>query len=202
MEEVFARWQQGDEKALGELITLVHERFRQRAVKILAGGNALVGATEVVNEAVLRILQNLKREQTPTLKHFFAFAAEHIRGAFLDLGRQYAKNRGPGQGEDGNAGSSGPQPGDPSQSTDDPAKLAEWTEIHYLAAHLPDKEREVFDLHWYNGLTHAEAAQLLGVSERTVKARWASARRKLAHAWQGQDAASEHLSTKPRSPKS
>jgi RNA polymerase sigma factor (sigma-70 family) len=41
---------------------------------------------------------------------------------------------------------------------------------------LPQTEREVFDLLWYEGLTQAEAALVLGVTERTIKNRWRSAK--------------------------
>ena len=44
---------------------------------------------------------------------------------------------------------------------------------------MPDAEREVFDLLWYQGLSQAEAAALLGVTERVVRYRWRSARLKL-----------------------
>ncbi len=44
----------------------------------------------------------------------------------------------------------------------------------------------MFDLLWYQQLSQAEAAQLLNVSERTVKRRWASARLKLHDALGGQ----------------
>jgi RNA polymerase sigma factor (sigma-70 family) len=43
------------------------------------------------------------------------------------------------------------------------------------AESLPDDEREVFGLVWYQGLTHAEAAAILGVSTKTVQRRWHSA---------------------------
>jgi RNA polymerase sigma-70 factor (ECF subfamily) len=36
---------------------------------------------------------------------------------------------------------------------------------------LPDDEREAFDLVRIQGLTHAEAAELLGVAPRTVQRR-------------------------------
>jgi DNA-directed RNA polymerase specialized sigma24 family protein len=38
----------------------------------------------------------------------------------------------------------------------------------------------------YQGLSQAEAAELLGVAERTVKRRWQTARRKLHEALQGE----------------
>jgi RNA polymerase sigma factor (sigma-70 family) len=50
---------------------------------------------------------------------------------------------------------------------------------------LPNKEHEVFDLLWYQGLTQDEAAQLLGVSKRTIKRRWQSARLQLFEALGG-----------------
>jgi DNA-directed RNA polymerase specialized sigma24 family protein len=47
---------------------------------------------------------------------------------------------------------------------------------------LPDQERELFGLLWYEGLTQEEAANVLGASLRTVKRWWQSARLKLADA--------------------
>ncbi len=51
---------------------------------------------------------------------------------------------------------------------------------------LPAEEREVFDLLWYQELSQAEAAALLGVSERTIKRRWQSARIMLHDALKGE----------------
>jgi RNA polymerase sigma-70 factor (ECF subfamily) len=47
---------------------------------------------------------------------------------------------------------------------------------------LPDEEREVVNLLWYDELTQEEVATVLNVSLRTVKRRWQSARLKLAEA--------------------
>ncbi len=47
---------------------------------------------------------------------------------------------------------------------------------------LPRDEREVIDLIFFNGLTQAEAADLLGVHEDTVKRRWLRAKVKLGEA--------------------
>jgi RNA polymerase sigma factor (sigma-70 family) len=45
---------------------------------------------------------------------------------------------------------------------------------------LPDDERRVVELKFIDGCTEAEAGQILGVHEDTVKRRWARARVKLA----------------------
>ena len=59
--------------------------------------------------------------------------------------------------------------------------MVAWREFHEQVDLLPDEEREVFDLIWYQGLMHTQAAELLDVSARTVKRRWQSACLKLHH---------------------
>lgn len=44
---------------------------------------------------------------------------------------------------------------------------------------LPEEEREVVNLLWYEGMSQPEAADLLGISSRTVLRRWHAARLKL-----------------------
>jgi len=72
------------------------------------------------------------------------------------------------------------------ESTNEPARLATWTEFHERVEGLPDEDRALFDLLWYQGLTQAEAGDILGVSERTVNTRWVKARLKLHRALGGQ----------------
>jgi RNA polymerase sigma factor (sigma-70 family) len=84
-----------------------------------------------------------------------------------------------------------PRPGsslpcDPADSSHDQRKLAAWTAFHEQIEALPQPEREVFELHWYQGLTHTEAGQILGVSADTIKRRWQSARLQLYEALGGE----------------
>jgi DNA-directed RNA polymerase specialized sigma24 family protein len=44
---------------------------------------------------------------------------------------------------------------------------------------LPGNERDAVDLMYFHGLNQAEAAELLGVTERTVRRYWTAARVKL-----------------------
>ncbi len=57
--------------------------------------------------------------------------------------------------------------------------------FHEKVSALPEEERELFGILWYEGLTQDQAAELLGVSIRTVKRRWQSARLKLIDALDG-----------------
>jgi RNA polymerase sigma-70 factor (ECF subfamily) len=55
----------------------------------------------------------------------------------------------------------------------------EWTEFHEHIGMLPDEEQEVFNLLWYEQLTHEQAAEVLGVTTRTIRRRWQDARYRL-----------------------
>ncbi len=60
--------------------------------------------------------------------------------------------------------------------------MEEWTRFHQAASMLPEDEREVFGLKWYDGLTLEQVAQEIGISLRTVKRRWHSAQALLDNA--------------------
>ncbi len=65
-------------------------------------------------------------------------------------------------------------------ASQDPSVLAQWSEFHQKVRELPDEEREVVDLYWYQGLTQTETARILGVHEKAVSRRWLRARLKLS----------------------
>jgi RNA polymerase sigma-70 factor (ECF subfamily) len=45
--------------------------------------------------------------------------------------------------------------------------------------HLPEQERQLVELLWYQGLEQQEVAKVLDVCERTVRRRWRSAKLRL-----------------------
>jgi RNA polymerase sigma-70 factor (ECF subfamily) len=54
-----------------------------------------------------------------------------------------------------------------------------WGEFHEHVDKLPEEQKEVVNLLFYEGLTQEEASVILGVSERTIKRRWQEAKLKL-----------------------
>jgi RNA polymerase sigma-70 factor (ECF subfamily) len=54
-----------------------------------------------------------------------------------------------------------------------------WEELHTRIAGLPDEDRRLFDLIYYQGLTQPEVAELLGMPLRTLKLAWQHARARL-----------------------
>ncbi len=72
------------------------------------------------------------------------------------------------------------------EASHDPERLTDWTEFHQKVESLSDHDREMFDLLWYQGMSQAEAAASMGVSERTVNRRWLAARLRLCDAVNGE----------------
>jgi RNA polymerase sigma-70 factor (ECF subfamily) len=62
-----------------------------------------------------------------------------------------------------------------SDDTYEPTRLAYWSEFHLRVQSLDAELRDVMDIVWYQGLSQAEAANILNVSERTVQRRWRQA---------------------------
>ncbi len=54
-----------------------------------------------------------------------------------------------------------------------------WERLHREIERLNDEEREIIELLWFHELTQAEAAEIAGISERTVQRRWVQARLRL-----------------------
>jgi RNA polymerase sigma factor (sigma-70 family) len=180
------RLRAGDPSARDELLNIACDRLSRLARKMLRGYPGVrrwEQTDDVLQNAVMRLCRALKDVQPGSVRSFINLAAVQIRRELIDLARHYDGPEGPGRHHASRAGSggSGPLPGPPeaANDTDDPARLALWTEFHEQVGALPDHEKEVFDLLWYHGLAQAEAAALLGVTERVVKYRWRSARLKL-----------------------
>lgn len=89
-------WQSGDAAASEQLFDLVYRELKNIAARRISGsGLARVDATEIVNEALLRLLGNVPAASDR--RHFFRIAATAIRYTLVDLARkQYADKRGAG----------------------------------------------------------------------------------------------------------
>jgi RNA polymerase sigma-70 factor (ECF subfamily) len=183
------RLRDGDAAARGELLRCAGERLTRLARKMLQGFPNVrrwEQTDDVLQGALLRLHQSLDRLLPATTRDYFRLAALHIRRQLLDLARHYGGPLGAGTHHESEAEEAERLAVVPADGADDPSRLAVWTEFHQQAEALPEEEREVFDLLWYQGLAQAETATVLGVSERTVKRRWQSARLKLYHALHGE----------------
>jgi RNA polymerase sigma factor (sigma-70 family) len=142
---------------------------------------------DVLQNVSLRLRRTLG-DITPTnVRDFLRLASLNIRRELLDLVKHYYGKRGLGtQHQSDHAADTIAEKALPADVRDEPSRLAQWTEFHEKVEKLPEDEREVFDLLWYQGLSQAEAATVLEVTERTVQRRWQAARLQLFAALHGE----------------
>lgn len=186
------RLQAGDESAREELIKSACTRMERLTRNMLKGYPRVKRweqTDDVFQNAVMRLYRSLQHITPKTVQEFFRLAALNIRRELLDLVKHYYGPQGKGAKHatlPGGAGKdSAPVAHYKEDVTHEPGRLAVWEEFHQKVESLPEEEREVFDLLWYQGLTQAEAADVLKVAERTVKRRWQSARLLLHEALHG-----------------
>ena len=168
---IFDRVEQGDPKAMEELLPLVYDELRKLAAHQMAHqppGQTLQ-ATALVHEAYLRLIGN-EPLQWNSRGHFFSAAAEAMRRILIERARKKSARKHGG----------GLQRVDLDQvdialDTDDDLLLL----LNEALEEFREKDptaAELIKLRFFVGLPNQQAAELLGVSERTAKRSWAYAR--------------------------
>jgi RNA polymerase sigma-70 factor (ECF subfamily) len=127
---------------------------------------------ELLGGVVAGLLTALRTVRPPTVRQFFGLANQHMRWQLNDLARRLDERAAAAALPE--SGVAAPPCSTGSGLTSDGRRM--------LAAidGLPEDEREVFDLVGIQGLTHAEAAAIVGVCEKTVQRRLHRARLLLA----------------------
>jgi RNA polymerase sigma factor (TIGR02999 family) len=160
----------GDRDALDSVFHRVYDELRRLADIQLrrVGRDQTLGTTAIVHEAYLKLIRN---ETIPweDRGHFYAVAATAMRQILLNHVRHHlAKKRGGGRPV-------------PLEDHDAPveAAAAELVEIdaalEKLAA-LDGRLAKVVELRYFAGLSVKEVAEVLGVTDRTIKRDWQAAR--------------------------
>jgi RNA polymerase sigma-70 factor (ECF subfamily) len=179
---------EGDPAALDALVRHCGERLTILTRRMLGDFQRVrrwVETDDVLQSALMRLLGALQSVRPDTTKAFFALASLQIRRELIDQARHYFGPEGMGANLDsralaGSSGSGGPALVDVHRA---PASLAQWKDLHELMDTLPAEEREVVEMLFYQGLSQAEAAEVLSVSLRTVQRRWHDALCRLHRAW-------------------
>lgn len=169
LEALLKRLQAGDESAKSEVIWYSCQRLMSLVGKMMRRYRRLQRWEElddVFQDATLRLYRSQSDVKPESIAEFFALAATQIRRTLIDLARRHFGPEGPGSY----------QHLDVDAASDEPVSPEQWTEFYEVLDTLPKEERAVVDLLWFDGLTQAEAAIALGVSERSIRRRWFSAR--------------------------
>ncbi len=160
-----------DPQTAERLLPLVYQELRRLAAYRMAQqpSDHTLQATALVHEAFLRLTGNVERTWADR-RHFFAAAAEAMRHILVDRARRKAAGR-----HGGNQVTLPLEDVIVSAPAADEHALAVNDALDRLAVHDP-KAAELVKLHFFAGFTFIDAAELLGISERTAKRIWSYAR--------------------------
>jgi len=117
---------------------------------------------EMLGGVVERLLKALRGARPQNVRQFFALANQHMRWELNDLARRLDEHPNPLELREDLAPA---QESSGSQLSPDTRRMLEAIEA------LPDDEREVFSLVRIQGMNQTEAADILGVSTKTVQRR-------------------------------
>jgi RNA polymerase sigma factor (TIGR02999 family) len=162
----------GETEAPEELLPLVYDELRRLAHQRMSHlpPSQTLQATELVHEAWLRLVGDRNPHSWNGRGHFFAAAAEAMRRILIERARRKAAKR---------------HGGGLSRVDLDHVDLAAETEGELLLvvdealaglAEVDSRSAQLVKLRFFVGLSNAQAAELLGMSERTAKRNWAYAR--------------------------
>ena len=169
--DLLSRSRDGHADALNQLMPLVYDELRAIAHRQLRLERAhhTLSTTAVVNEAYLRLIDQ-RRVDWRDRAHFFGVAAQFMRRVLVD----YARRRGAKKRD-----------GARDAITLDEALVAVDEQGDMLVAldealarlaALDPRLARVVELRFFGGLTEAETAEVLGVSQRTVRYDWVKAK--------------------------
>jgi RNA polymerase sigma factor (TIGR02999 family) len=170
-------WRQGDEAALDKLTPLVYDEIRRIAHRYLQRervGHTLQ-TTALVNEAYIRLAgsQNVAWQNR---SHFFAVTAQVMRHILIDHARRrnYVKHGGEARQVAFEEAVAGPDATLMSQPR--AAELLALDEALDELAKLDPRKSRVVELRYFGGLSLDETAEVLEVSQMTVRRDWRAAK--------------------------
>jgi len=162
----------GDPHAAAQLLPVVYDELRKLAAQKLAQEKPglTLQATALVHEAYVRLVDADAVKRWDTRGHFFAAAAEAMRRILVESARRRSSGKHGGQLrrlDFDEALAQAVLPADDLLALDDALEL--------LAREDPVKA-ELVKLRCFAGLSHQEAAEVLGVSRATADRYWAYAK--------------------------
>ena len=158
--------QSDDPEASAQLLPIVYEELRRLAARRLAheAPGQTLDATALVHEAYLRLVGDKAGARWDSRGHFFAAAAEAMRRILIENARRKRTLK---RGELDEAELLTPEPREDLLALDE--ALTQLAATDRTAADL-------VQLRYFGGLSLADAAQILGLSQRTAERLWSYTR--------------------------
>jgi RNA polymerase sigma factor (TIGR02999 family) len=171
--QLLLAWSHGQQSALDQLTPLVYDELHRIAKRYMGGERAgqTMQTTALVNEAYLRLVDS-SQVHWQNRAHFFAIAAQLMRRILVDFARSRHNLKRGGEAKQVSLDEAlviSPERG---------ADLVALDEALQALAALDPRQSQVVELRFFGGLSINETAEVLKVSEGTVRRDWS-----LAKAW-------------------
>lgn len=170
-------WNGGDAAALEKLTPLVYQELHRLAHRHLARERQdhSLQTSALVNEAYLRLV-DAQQVDWQNRAHFFGVSARLMRQILVDFARQR------GSQKRGGAVSVVGLADTPNQGLDiaqtRSADLVALDDALNVLATLHERQSQIVELRFFGGLSESDIAEVLHISERTVRSDW-----RVARAW-------------------
>jgi RNA polymerase sigma factor (TIGR02999 family) len=168
--DLLHQWADGSTSARDAVVALVYGELKRRAaVHLRAESRGALNPTELVHEAYLRLVDQ-RRTAWQNRQHFFAIASQMMRRILVDRARARQTTKRSGQWA--------------RMTLDERVSMGEPAAVDLLdldaaltrLAAMDARKCHLAELRFFAGLSIAEAAQTLGVSEATAERDWQAAR--------------------------
>jgi RNA polymerase sigma factor (TIGR02999 family) len=161
-------WSDGRREALDALMPLIYEELRRQAGRYLKKerGNHTLQTTALINEAYLKLI-NQREVVWQNRAHFFAIAAQAMRRILVDYARERHREKRGGAAEN--------LPLDEALTIATPEKSVDLVALDEALNRLAEfdaRQARVVELRYFSGLSIDETAEILGVSNVTVRRDW------------------------------
>jgi RNA polymerase sigma factor (sigma-70 family) len=134
-----------------------------RSYPRLTKGPLNLESQELLGAVVERLLKAMRNVRPETVRQFFALVNQHMKWELNDLARRLDQTSRAVELRD--SAVAAPQDSNPSVAS------ANTLQILQAIEDLPEEEREAFNLVRIQGLNQSEAADVIGVSSKTVQRR-------------------------------
>ncbi|MEO0463064.1 MAG: ECF-type sigma factor [Pseudomonadota bacterium] len=165
--EIATAWQHGDREAGDELFKAIGTELRAiAAARLRQERHSSLSTGDLVNEAIIKLFR-LNVMEFQGRAHILALASRLMRQILIDEARKRNRDKHSHQAI--------------TLTTD----VAQWEvpldllSIEFLLeelAHIDEQRAKLVEMRFFGGMTNAEIAEVLEISEPTVKRRWAATR--------------------------
>lgn len=172
LDNLLTLFKKGDEKSKIQIVEFSFKRFKKLAKRMIASYPLLrtkADTDDLLQNFIIRLTKAIESIIPNNSADFFQLASVLMRNELIDMGRKLF-------GKDGAKKNfeqtTDPKDLDAKEPGDGPAGILEWVEFHESIEELPEEEKAVFQLIFYQGFTQEDVASLLGFSLKTVFRRW------------------------------